>query len=680
DAAQQWQDLLQLHSQLREFQDAADDVLQSWQHFSPDDLLQILNDMSAATDQLPDYLHCLEAAAALPPSVREAAGLLALDTEQLEAASTERTFQQVLREHPELARFSGESQTKALTSLRKAGEAWLDANARAVREVVRQRFCENVRVSSASATQLDDDQKELKKVYSRGRRELEHEFGKSMRYKSIRELADGDTGMVIRDLKPVWLMSPLSVSDTLPLSAEHFDAVIFDEASQITLEDAVPALFRADQAIVVGDEMQLPPTSFFASRQDDDAELEFEEQGEVVRYDLNSSSLLNHSSRNLRSTLLGWHYRSRSESLISFSNHAFYAGRLLTVPEHAFSGDECSEISVLESADAEHTVTALLQRPVSFHFMQNGVYEKRRNTAEAEYIARLVRQLLRSEQRHSIGVVAFSEAQQTEIDRALRRLADEDAEFAEALDAELERDDDGQFEGLLVRNLENIQGDERDVILMSVCYGPDPQGRIRMNFGPINMSGGEKRLNVAFSRARKHMVLVSSMRSAAITNDYNDGANCLKQYLRYAEAASAGQQESASAVLQGLSGRTMSIEESRSPSRDVLTRDVAQAVTDMGFDVDYDVGQSHFRVDLAVRQPNGNRYILGIFTDSPRWYAQRDLLERELLKPQLLTAFGWQILTITAKDWICDHEACCKRLRSTLSQNTVGENKSAAKR
>ena len=185
--------------------------------------------------------------------------------------------------------------------------------------------------------------------------------------------------------------------------------------------------------------------------------------------------------------------------------------------------------------------------------MQHGVYDKRRNRAEADYIAQLVRELLRRECGRSIGIVAFSEAQQDEIEAALQRLAQDDAEFRDRLDAEWEREIDGQFVGLLVKNLENIQGDERDIIILSVCYGYGPNGKMLMNFGPINKSGGERRLNVAFSRAKHHMAIVSSIQFADITNDYNDGANCLKNYLRYAEAVSTGNREAAHRVLHGMS-------------------------------------------------------------------------------------------------------------------------------
>ena len=175
--------------------------------------------------------------------------------------------------------------------------------------------------------------KAFKKTYRAGRRDLEHEFGKTMRYKSIRDLAAGDTGQVIQDLKPIWLMSPLSVSDTLPLDSSLFDVVIFDEASQIPLEEAIPAIYRSHQVIVVGDEMQLPPTTFFAGSRGDEESPIVEEDGERMEVDLDSDSFLTQSARNLPSTLLAWHYRSRYESLISFSNAAFYSGNLFTIPD-----------------------------------------------------------------------------------------------------------------------------------------------------------------------------------------------------------------------------------------------------------------------------------------------------------------------------------------------------------
>lgn len=670
DGAATLQQLATLRLPLGDLRKTLDRFVDGYLHQDLSVLRESLQTIQRSVDQLPDYLHCLASLKPLPDKLTDAIRSLPLPLQQLEAAAAEHTLQTAYRENRDLARYDGDLRTKHIGEIATACDQWLAANAATIREFVCQRFNDHVVTAGSPAAVLTPEEKEFKKLFNRGRREIEHEFGKSMRYKAIRELAAGDSGTVIRDLKPVWLMSPLSVSDTLPLNADSFDVVIFDEASQITLEEAIPSLFRADQTIVVGDEMQLPPTSFFATkRSDDEEDLSFEEEGEVVQYDLNSSSFLNHSSRNLPTRMLGWHYRSRSESLISFSNHAFYGGRLLTVPEERLASGAQDELLATSSTDGQAAAAELLQRPVSFHFMEHGLYEKRRNRAEAEYIAEMVRELLTQQSGHSIGIVAFSEAQQSEIERALRSLADSDNNFAELLDAEIEREEDGQFMGLLVKNLENIQGDERDIIILSVCYGPDSAGKIRMNFGPINMSGGEKRLNVAFSRAKQYMALVASMRSTAITNDYNDGANCLKTYLRYAEVCSTGQTAGVSTVLQSLSGRSDASRLADDQS-ETLIDELALELTKQGFQVDRHVGQSHFRCDLAICRSGDAEYQLGILTDSNAWYDQGDLLERELMKPQLLQAFGWTIMVVLAKDWYHNRDIVLQKIADVLGERT----------
>ncbi len=653
---------------LRDLRLVAAPVLTMWEACSPQEIQFTLNQLEDLNDSLPQLLHCLESLSVLPESLQEALRTLPLQRRQMIAAAAQAELQSRWQESPGVAAWVPEAREETLEKLVESTEALHERSANAVRESVRQEFCDRLRIAEQLETSLNEEERIIRRKYRTGTSQLEHEFGKSMRYRSIRELGNGETGFVLRDMKPVWLMSPLSVSDTLPLLSDHFDAVVFDEASQITLEDAVPALFRAKQTVIVGDEMQLPPTSFFGSRQDDD-ELEFEEDGQTVHYDLNSSSLLNHAARNIPSVMLGWHYRSRSESLISFSNHAFYGGRLLTVPEEELPQEGIDEIVVNEPVQGAENAAELLRRPVSFHRIACGVYEKRRNTAEAEYIAELVRELLKDEARPSLGVVAFSEAQQSEIDRAVRRLAESDADFAERLEAELEREDDGEFAGLLIRNLENIQGDERDIIILSVCYGPDPEGKVRMNFGPINMAGGEKRLNVAFTRAKKFMALVSSLQHTQITNDYNDGAGCLKRYLQYAQACSIGNSSAAARVLTSLSGAWKNVE-SATPDNDVLTSQLVEYIHSHGFEVDLNVGQSDFVVDIAVRREGDSLYRLGILIDSHRWYrtgdTETELLERELLKPRLLEAFGWRVHTVFARDWYERQDECMQRLKELL--------------
>lgn len=619
---------------------------------------QDLQSLDRSMESLPDWLFCLEILGQLPESISSLFRKLPLNARQIESAVVDRCVESLLQSDRVFGRFNGAARDAHAKKLAELSKKWHDANAQAVLEKARQKFLENLKLSAKPAAALSAEEKEFKAAYNRGRRELEHEFGKVMRYKSIRDLVAGDSGLVISDLKPVWLMSPLSVCDTLPLKLDQFDVVIFDEASQITLEEAVPSIFRAPQAIVVGDEMQLPPTDFFSAKADgaDDEGVMLSENGKVYEYDLSSNSFLNHAARNLASRMLGWHYRSRSESLISFSNWAFYDAKLLTVPEIAAAIAARPEIVAKTPEDAQSNASCLQDRPISFHLMSHGVYDNRKNATEAHYIAHLVQGMLAKEKHPSIGIVAFSEAQQSEIEQALSRLAEEDEAFADKLEEEYERQIDGQYAGLLIKNLENIQGDERDVVILSVCYGPDPGGKMRMNFGPINQSGGEKRLNVAFSRAKHHMAVVSSIKSAAITNDYNDGANCLKSYLQYAEACSKGDADSAKRILRELA-IWRDLEQTHDKPSSATVNQIAKALEERGYAVSVGVGMSHFRCDIAARRHGEQTYRLGILVDTETHYQQQDLLEREMMRPQLLNAFGWKIAHVLCKDWHEDRAA-----------------------
>jgi len=578
------QTLAGLKANVARLLDELENLLADTKDLSLGQLRDETKQIGESLDTLPEFAPCLKELGAMPPPLADAWRRFPFQSEQLEAAISERTIDDILRSNPPLARFNSNIQTTHLAKLEQIHDQWFSISAKAVRDRLCRRFLDHVRIASLPHGQLTPEQKEFKVLFNRGRRELEYEFNKTMRFRSIRDLVGADSGLVLQDLKPVWLMSPLSVSDALPLTS-FFDVVIFDEASQVTLEEAVPAIFRAKQVLVVGDEMQLPPTSFFASKSTDEEErLVLEDaSGQEVEYDLSSNSFLNHAARNLPSTMLGWHYRSRSESLISFSNAAFYQGRLLTVPEVALPPAQMGEILVKSPDEGFPNIDRLLERPVSFHILEKGIYEQRRNTGEADYIAQLVRGLLARESGLSVGIIAFSESQQGEIEQALLRLARTDDDFRGRLDAEWEREEDGQFVGLLVKNLENIQGDERDVIILSVCYGHAPNGKMLMNFGPINQNGGERRLNVAFSRAKKHMALVSSIRHHAITNDYNDGARALKNYLRYAEACSAGDAQSARRILWEVNPAE-SIAASTAPTNIVIVQLAAQ-LRDRGYEV-----------------------------------------------------------------------------------------------
>jgi predicted DNA-binding WGR domain protein len=664
--------LIGIHERFTDLDTTLRTLLAEHAKFDFSELTQVLALLRGQAGALAELAPILGELVELPEVLTHALRQTEIPLTELEAAVGQKSLNQVYRQDRAVSRFDGRTLARKMAQLEKRYTEWLALNARRIHAGVRQKFLDHVNLSSLPASQLQQDQKAFKKSYSSGRRDLEHEFGKSMRFKSIRDLAAGDTGQVIQDLKPIWLMSPLSVSDTLPLDPDLFDVVIFDEASQIPLEEAIPAIYRSHQVIIVGDEMQLPPTTFFAGGRADEDSVVVEEEGECIEVDLDSDSFLTQSAQNLPSTLLAWHYRSRYESLISFSNAAFYSGNLFTIPDRQRALDNQQELLVTASEQGAANVGALLSRSISFHFMQNGMYEDRTNLNEAAYIAELVRGLLRQGSGLSIGIVAFSEAQQTEIESALHRLAEGDSDFGARLESEHVREENDVFCGFFVKNLENVQGDERDIIIMSVCYGHDAGGRMLMNFGPINQRGGEKRLNVIFSRAKHHMAIVSSIRHHDITNDYNDGANSLKNFLQYAEAISKGDAAAARRVLESLNPLSRKALAPISKG-DAVVEALARALRDRGHVVDLNVGQSRFRCDLAVRSHSDSLYQLAILVDTDAHYSNPNLLDRYLMQPGILRAFGWRFALVLSKDWYYNPDDVLGRIEKLLGGNEPGE-------
>lgn len=554
-------------------------------------------------------------------------------------------------------RFSGARIDAAVAELAQLHRDLLAANAEVIVERARATFAANVAHSEASMAGRSSEDKDRKKAYTAGRRIVEREAEKKMRHRSIREMASGESQVVVRDLRPIWLMSPLSVSDTLPLAADLFDVVIFDEASQIPVEDAMPSVFRGPQVIVVGDRMQMPPTRFFSSDDDDDAEVVVDEHGHRRMITLDSDSFLTQSELALGSSMLNWHYRSRFESLIAYSNHAFYGGRLATIPDTALPQGRRAELRGDDASSAVVNTPEALARPISFHHLTHGQYRDRRNGPEADYIAELVRAVLGHDRDLTIGVVAFSEAQQGAIEAALDELAAIDADFAERYEAELTRTDDGEHVGLFVKNLENVQGDERDLIIMSVCYGPDPEGRIRMNFGPINNAGGERRLNVIFSRARQHMAVVSSMRGSDITNLHNEGAAHLAGFLTYAAAESRGEIEVTSAQLRSLAGGP----DRAGSEAGAVAAALAAELRDRGWSADVAVGRSTFRVDVAIAIDG--TYRLGVLFEPDEDAAgEGQAAARYVAEAGVLDAFGWPIVRVPLSDWFADRDRVVERV------------------
>ncbi len=431
---------------------------------------------------------------------------------------------------------------------------------------------------------------------------------------TIRRLFDQISALLPR-LKPCMLMSPISVAQYFDVNTDHFDLVIFDEASQLPTSEAVSALARAKQAIIVGDPKQMPPTSFFSSSKIDEDNMELEDLESILDDTLALS---------IPSKYLLRHYRSKHESLISFSNTNYYENKLLTFPSH----DDLDKKVTLEYVD--------------------GFYDKgktRTNKVEAEAIVQYIKSHLERNAVRSLGVVTFSQAQQSLIDDLLQQL------FSKYPDLE-ER---GMHieEPIFIKNLENVQGDERDFILFSIGYGPDEDGKVSMNFGPLNRDGGWRRLNVAVTRARYEMKVFSSIKGDQIdlNRTKSEGVGGLKAFLNFAEKGQLNSSEGISVLSEKQS----------------LVNSIARYLGQNGLSVKTQIGTSDYRVDIGIMHPeHGHQYVLGILVDGKNYYNTQTTNDRELLIPSVLESLGWNIYRIWTLDWVKNKEKIVKEIKEHI--------------
>ena len=439
-------------------------------------------------------------------------------------------------------------------------------------------------------------------------------------------------------LAPCVLMSPLSVAQYLPADQATFDVVIFDEASQITTWDAIGAIARGRQTIIVGDPKQLPPTNFFGRADNEDEDLPEVERDMPSILDEASASGV--SSRNL-----DWHYRSRDEALIAFSNHYYYGDRLVTFPAPS-TGSEA----------------------IKFYEV-GGTYARgqgRVNQEEAKAIAEFVRRRLQAwlvtpeEKRFTLGVITFNAEQQSLILDLLDQIRREDSELEWFFSDERE-------EPVIVKNLENIQGDERDIMLFSVTFGPDLAGKLTMNFGPINGTGGEKRLNVAVTRARRELHVFSSIRAEQIDLKRTNavGVRDLKVFLDYAE--------------RGPIALPSRDEGSLGPAESPFEDAVADALRAKGWEVRTQIGVSGFRVDLGVVHPDfAGNYLAGIECDGARYHSSATARDRDKVRQAVLEGLGWTILRVWSTEWFRNPSHVADRIHLELAHRLEEDQKARA--
>lgn len=511
-------------------------------------------------------------------------------------------------ERPALRDFRGDEHERLIEQFREADRKWLEVS--------------RARLAARIAERIPDARASTSKSSRLGI--LKAEVRKKRRIRPLRQLfaAAGD---VVQSIKPCLMMSPLSVAQFLEPGRMSFDVVIFDEASQVEPADALGAIARGRQLILVGDEKQLPPTNFFQTVAADDADAAIDEDATSDLESILSVGLvaLPHTET------LKWHYRSRHASLISFSNAEFYDGALRVFP----------------SPDVGRT-----ERGLGFHLVSDAIYERGRgrvNPAEARVVAEAVIEHAINSPALSLGVGAFSVAQQEMIEDEIERLRRESKEPAvEAFFAAHEH------EPFFVKNLETIQGDERDVIYLSVGYGPDEQGRVTNNFGPINADGGWRRLNVLVTRARQRCRLYASMTADKIRvgADSPRGVVALKNFLHFAEK-----------------GTLSAAEETDADGDRPFVQHVAEQLRACGWDVHMNVGCRGFAVDAAVVDPDApERYLLGVECDGSTYRSAATARDRDRTRPAVLEGLGWSLRRVWSADWLKQPETTLQRLLDVL--------------
>ena len=456
-----------------------------------------------------------------------------------------------------------------------------------------------------------------------------YELQKKKRHKPVRKLLE-EAPDILTSLTPCFMMSPLSVAQYPPTDQALFDVVIFDEASQIPVWDAVGSIARGKQIIVAGDPKQMPPTNFF-SRADDDPDGDVDMEGDL------ESVLDEMLGASIPCRTLNLHYRSRRESLIAFSNDRYYGNELVTFP----------------APEVDDRAVHLI-RPDSFYARGGARHNQGEATAIVDEIVRRLTHRDCAIQRRSIGVVTFNSEQQTLIEDLL--------DDARRRYPEIEHAFSGEYldEPVFVKNLETVQGDERDVILFSVTYGPDRSGHVTMNFGPLNRDGGERRLNVAVTRARSEMIVFSALHPDRIdlSRTHARAVADLKHFLEYAEKG------------RGILGPPVQgyVNELESPFEAAVARELRMK----NWQVHPQVGVSAYRVDLGVVHPDApGRYLAGIECDGAMYHSSAFARERDKIRQSVLEDLGWTILRIWSTDWWTNREGAVKKIDEALCRCLV---------
>jgi very-short-patch-repair endonuclease len=529
----------------------------------------------------------------------------------------------ILSEHRDLARFNGAGHERLRAEFAELDKELIALN------------------GAMYASKVDRDKKPLAGVSSGRAGDLTEtalltkEAGKQKRHVPIRQLLKR-AGKSLQELKPCFMMGPLSVAQYLEQGYLQFDLVVMDEASQLRPEDALGAIARSSQLVVVGDPKQLPPTNFFDRLTDDGDEEDPDNTPAVVDGVESILGICEHLYRPVRT--LRWHYRSKHESLIAFSNSQFYDGRLVVFPSPYKRNRRLG---------------------VNYRYVGNGVYQGRRNVPEAQRVVDAIIEHMLTVPDESLGVVTLNQTQR----ELIEDLLDQKSRDVKGVAEYLERHEKAGWK-FFVKNLENVQGDERDVIFVSTTFGKPPGSSVvPQYFGPINRPDGWRRLNVLFTRARRRVDLFTSMVPTDVKVDEKAslGRRAFREYLEYART--------------GLLPAAETIATDREADSDFELA-VADALRAKGFDTQPQVGVAGYFIDIGVRHPDRpGEFLAGIECDGVTYHSSLSARDRDRIRQEVLESLGWRgrIIRVWSTDWFADPAAQTSRLLNFLQQRQLAD-------
>ncbi len=489
---------------------------------------------------------------------------------------------------------------------------------------LRKQICE---VSKKIALQTFNEEYKKKIDGSATSKDYLYQISKKQNFWSIRKTMEV-YGDYLFELFPCFLLSPENVSTILPLKRNLFDVVLFDEASQVFIENTIPSIYRGNRVVVAGDAKQLRPTTTFMKRymgagEDDDMDYTTQAALEV-------ESLLDLAVSRFSSSNITYHYRSKNEELIDFSNNAFYSGTLQIAPNI--------------SKNIRH-------KPIE-RILVNGLWRDRRNEEEAKRVVELIKTILKTRKnKETVGIITFNVEQENCIEELIDKKCFEDTEFRNLYLKENSRVENGEDVSLFVKNLENVQGDERDIIIFSIGYAKNEFGKVNATFGSLSNEGGENRLNVAVTRAKQKIYVVTSIEPEELKVDSSKhiGPKLLRSYLTYIRAVSAGNTEEVKTILKSFGKGE--VQKPKLSNMLPIENQIASKLQKLGYNVDINLGNSNSKISVAVYDKKKDKYLLGIETDEEVAKSSASTLERDVFRNEFLKSKGWKIIRVWSRDF-----------------------------